>query len=77
MDIEQTIRTELARFEGEERTSEALRWAVWMVWEAQGLDMGQEGGMTSSQFADACERVGIRRNTAMNRYSEARRNWMT
>ncbi len=77
MDISNTIRTELARFEGEERYSEALRWAVWMIWEDRGDELGEEPKtMNSSEFADACETLDIRRNTAMNRYSEARRNWM-
>ncbi len=77
MDISNTIRTELARFQADERESEALRWAVWMVWEDRGDSMGTEPkSMNSSEFADACEVVGIKRNTAMNRYSEARKNWM-
>lgn len=77
MDIAHTIRTELARFEGQERQSEALRWAVWMVWEERGDELGREPTtMNSSEFADACEALGLRRNTAMNRFSEARRNWM-
>lgn len=77
MDITNTIRTELARFEGQERQSESLRWAVWMVWEERGDELGKEPKtMNSSEFADACEALGLRRNTAMNRFSEARKNWM-
>lgn len=71
MDREQitdVIEAELDRFAGE-RQAESLRWAVWLVWEVDG------GAMTSRQFADAAETLGVNRGTATNRYSEARRNW--
>lgn len=67
--IADVIRTEQAR-ELDASKAEVLRWSVWMAW-------GNEGpaGMSSREFADDCETLGIRRNTATNRYSEARRNW--
>ncbi len=75
--VSNIIRTELNRHQDLERESEALGWAVWMVWEDRGDHMGAAPkSMDSSEFADACEVVGIKRNTAMNRYSEARKNWM-
>lgn len=59
--------------------AEALRWAVWLSWEEFGDDFlkGQEPTtMSSTEFADAAETIGIKRGTAMNRFSEARRNWI-
>lgn len=60
--------------------AEVLRYAVWRVWtdraEAQGLgDRDAPSTMTSSEWADACEAIGINRGTALKRYGEARRNW--
>jgi hypothetical protein len=60
--------------------AEVLRYAVWAVWadrvEALGLeDAAAPTTMTSSEWADACATLGIQRGTAMNRYSEAKRNW--
>ena len=63
------ISTELDRFD-HERDAEALRWAVWFAWE-------EFPDMTSRQFADAAETLGVNRGTATNRFSEARRNWET
>lgn len=60
--------------------AEILRYAIWAVWtargEAQGLDdADMPSTMSSTEWADACEALGIKRGTAMNRHSEARRNW--
>lgn len=52
--------------------AESLRWSVWLVWEDRG---GGPETMSSSEWADAVAALGIKRGTAMNRYSEARRNW--
>lgn len=59
--------------------AEGLRWAVWLAWEEFGSDFRTDRephGMTSREFADAAEALGVPRNTATNRYSEARRNWV-
>jgi hypothetical protein len=58
--------------------AEVLRYAVWRVWMDLGdglADADMPSTMSSREWADACETVGIKRGTAMNRYSEARRNW--
>lgn len=52
--------------------AEVLRYAVWRAWGDLGPDH-----VSSREFADAAEQLGYRRNTATNRYSEARRNWET
>jgi hypothetical protein len=72
--IANVIRTEQERFAGES-VAEQLRWSVWMAWTELGGDEGGPEQMSSSEFADACATLNIKRGTAMNRYSEARRNW--
>lgn len=59
--------------------AEGLRWAAWLCWEEFGSDFRTDRephGMNSSEFADAAETLGVKRGTAMNRYSDARRNWV-
>ncbi len=61
------ILEELARFEGEETTANALRCAAWFA-----LDEAPD--CTPALFGDAAASVGVHRGSAMNRFREAMKN---
>lgn len=59
-------RKEEARFPGEEKSGETMRWSA--------LIAREDLGATSSEFADAMETLGVKRGTALNRWSDMVRN---
>lgn len=59
-------RTEEARFPGQEQPGEVMRWTA--------LAAREDLGATSSEFADAMETLGVKRGTALNRWSDMVRN---
>lgn len=53
-------------FSGKLGGTEVLRWTAY--WSREDL------GANSSQFADAMETLGVKRGTALNRWSDMKRN---